>query len=229
VEIARGANAATSGTDTDFNLSFAHDCADEPDRFLAVAIHTTMDDITGVTYAGVAMVLLDKSASGEAQLWGLHDPAIGSNTVSITNSGFHRVSAVAKCYTGVQQSTTPDAVSSSTDTATFVMAFAMSTTTAADNCWTFWAVMCINTASLPTAGAGASVVGQHQPSGTASITLFDSNGAITPAGSHTMNAAHGSNTNWRGAQVSLAPTAGGSAVVRFIYLDDDGDVLGIPL
>lgn len=207
--IARDAVAASTGTDTDFNLTFAHDCGSGADRFLIVAIHTSADDITGVTYAGVAMVLLDKSSDGVSQLWGLHNPAAGSNNVSITNNGFHRMSAVAQCYTGVQQSTTPDAVSGSTDTAIFATSLTMSTTTVADNCWVFFAVRCANTASLPSAGTGSSLVGQHQPASAESISLFDTNGAVTPAGSRSMQVTHGSSTNLSGAQVSLAPAAGG--------------------
>ena len=206
--VARDGVAASTGSATAFTLSLSHDAGSGTDRFLVVALHSLTDDITSVAYAAVPMTLLKKDASGRVQLWGLADPPGGTNNLVISNSGFHYMAAVIKCYTGVDESTIPDSTSASTDNAIFATSLTMSTTTVADNAWTFYAIVCANTSSAASAGTGSNLVGQLLSAGggtNGSISLFDSNGPHTPAGAKSMQATHGSSTNFYGSLLSLEP------------------------
>ena len=95
-----GGNSAT-GT-----LTFAHTCTGT-NRFIVVGfVGNTVDDVTGVTYNGVAMSLIAKVLSDSTRyvyLYGLVAPATGSNNVVITTSSADTIIGGALSYTGVKQ------------------------------------------------------------------------------------------------------------------------------
>ncbi len=141
---------------------------------------------TGVTYAGVAMTKV-----GEAQVPGdrwvylyiLANPASGSNNVVITESGTDGIDAFATSYTGAQQTSTPDASNTVAGTTTNT---ALSVTTTADNCWGVAAFKYLSAAG--TAGANT-ILRVTTANGS---QAYDSNSALTPAGTLTLNVTHSS-------------------------------------
>lgn len=99
-------------TVTNTTLTYSHTVSGT-DRLLIVTAgirDTTLDEITGITYAGAAMTKADgRNRSGglvdvRSELWYLVAPATGTNNVVITGSaGFTRISTSAMSYTGVDQ------------------------------------------------------------------------------------------------------------------------------
>lgn len=95
-------------------LAWNHTCTGS-DRLLlvAVSIGAAVNTITGVTYNGVALTKLittDFNGSiGVLEIWGLVNPASGTNSISVAFTGSQFMGASAVSYTGVKQSGLPDA------------------------------------------------------------------------------------------------------------------------
>jgi hypothetical protein len=82
--------------------------------FVGVTGDYTSDGVTGVTYNGVAMTLLDKNngLSNLARwtyLWVLMAPATGAHNVVVSASGSQFIASLAVSYTGTKQTGQPDA------------------------------------------------------------------------------------------------------------------------
>lgn len=101
------------------NLSVAHATAGS-DRLLVVllALRTNTAPVSGVTYAGVPLTLADarlRTAGGanvRSEVWFLPNPAAGTNTLDVQNSG-GRIVLHAASLTGVDQAS-PLAASATT-------------------------------------------------------------------------------------------------------------------
>ena len=195
------------GTVAGTTKTFAHTCTGS-DRILFVATaggSGFTDDITGVTYNTVAMTLVNKvKIPGDRYiyLWYLIAPATGSNNVVVTTStsgGF--VGASATSYTGAKQSGQPDANTTNTVTGNSLTG---TLTTIADNCWTVLAGE--QNGATPTAGTGSTLRTTSQ-----NPELFDSNGAITPAGSTSMTITGSSGNGMALVMASFAPAVSASA------------------
>jgi len=160
------------------SLTFAHTTSGS-DRILFVyAFHnTTTDRITGATYAGAAMTLVDKvsnaSGVGFSYLFYLIAPATGANNVVISANASVFIAGMASSYTGAKQSAQPDAFVTYNTPAS--SAATVTLTSIANNSWTVIGIGC-NTASP---GAGAGTTSRH--SNANGLALMDSNAAITPA------------------------------------------------
>lgn len=109
--IAFDAFTSPAGGEAQTNYTFSHTCTGS-NRILFVAVigATSSDNITGVTYNGVSLTLVDKqttSAVGgidrEQYLFVLQGPASGSNTVAVASSPAGSVYPVAASYTGAHQ------------------------------------------------------------------------------------------------------------------------------
>ena len=117
------------------SLTFSHTCTGT-DRILFVYSFARNDVTTGVTYNGVSMTQTGAtitSGTDRFQLWYLINPASGTNSVVIT--GGASTSLVIGCsqsYTGADQSTQPDAVTTNVAVST---ALTTSLTTITDNAW----------------------------------------------------------------------------------------------
>jgi hypothetical protein len=178
------------------SLSFAHTCTGS-DRILFVGIAGDVapfgaDDITGVTYNGVAMEFVGKRFADElvsrgTYLYQLEAPASGSNNVVVSSTSAHYLLAGAVSYTGAAQSGQPDnsTTNLSADTAT---SLTTSLTTVADNCWT---ALVINEATSGAPGAGTGSTRRTYDAAFQVWGMFDSNAAITPAGSYSMTTTRG--------------------------------------
>lgn len=185
--------SGTSGT----SYTFSHTTSGS-NRFLVVYAGVPLTDIiTGVTYAGVSMTLAQKNqTSGDRwlYLYYLANPASGANNVVISSSGSDALLGSASSYTGVlggydNSSTGTGNASSITTTLT----------TVADNCWTACIVQTLDTVS-----AGSSTTARAQSGGRG---LYDSNAAITPAGSTSLHVTINSSQQFAWCMISFSPTA----------------------
>ncbi len=171
----------------------------------------TTDHCTGVTYNGVSMSQL-KSVGGDTSFrihcYGLVAPATGANTVQINFDTTIETGYRSASYTGVAQTGLPDA--STTTIASSGTGITCTLTTVADNCWT---VMFVKTqGSSLVASTGAT----RRTGAGFNIGNFDSNAAITPAGSTSESATWTTSTNNLGVMVSIAPFVAAPATPPFI-------------
>lgn len=172
------------------------------------------DDVSSVTYNGVALTLIEKSlgltAGRLGYLYYLLAPATGANNVVITFSSSHNINACAESLTGVAQTAQPDnhtqhlqALGSTSETT--------SLTTIADNCWTVLVEQGYENGPAATAGTGLTRRAACATFG--DLEIFDSGGAITPAQSYSMTTnrgALGAGTPMTHMVASFAPVASSS-------------------
>ena len=130
---------SAQGTTTTNPLTYSHTTAGS-DRILFVGVRWYQgDNLTSVTYAGVAMTQINKrqdNAGNNAYtyLYYLINPASGANNVVVTGTGNPniRIDSVSASYTGADQSAQPDSSNSQSSTSSTMT---MSTTVVASNCW----------------------------------------------------------------------------------------------
>jgi len=204
--VSEGNRDASAGVNTDFS----HSCTGS-DRFLVVHVATyksgSGDIVTGVTYNGVSMTLLNQETAQtevETYMFYLANPASGSNTVSIKHPSNNYIWGIAGSYTGVDQTTPID--SSASGTTSGSTSITSTTTVVASNCWLIGGFE--NTNNMTTAGAGTTrrLLTSHSLPWT---SYGDSNGTVgTGAQSLIMNCASGGNRTWHTA--SIAEAAGGT-------------------
>jgi hypothetical protein len=176
----------------------------------ALAIYVFAGDrqsqtLTGITYAGVACTSLQNSTAtpGGGRILALFSktaPATGANNVVVTFSGGVYADAQSLSYTGADQT---DMV----DTSTIASAtgnLTISVITTADNCW-------LSSAGVNTTfGSVIAGTGTTSRSTIGSIQVGDSNGAKTPAGSHSMQWTRASGTT-AAVMVAIKPSTGGAS------------------
>jgi len=161
-----------SATGSATSLTWSHTCSGS-DRVLVVGILTnnTTDILTGVTYNGVAMSLVDKQVMIN-NFWGysyyLIAPDTGANNIVISFSSASLIAGLAQSYTGVSQSGFPDSHTIGVTTGSSINC---TTTVVASNCW-LW----VNARTSNTPGVGAGTTEREQVYGTG-ITA-DSNGTV---------------------------------------------------
>lgn len=193
------------------SLSWSHTCTGANLALLVGVRSTTAvtDNVSGVTYNGVSCSLLahvsgSMGLARATSLWLLLGPATGANTIVVSGTS-DVIMAEAGSYTGVKQSSQPDATGTNTS---FVTAVTVSLTTIADNCW----VVAVfgNNGGTPTAGSGTT----FRVTSANGIGFGDSNGVVHPAGSYSMTATQAGSSADTGVAASLAP-AGGAAPSLF--------------
>jgi hypothetical protein len=157
------------------------------DRYLLAGVFSNgADDVTGVTYASVAMTQLHKAvvnvaAVGYLYIYGLANPSSGTNNLVASRSGSSsKIYAGGVSYTGVKQTGQPDATATTTTNGT-QSSCTPTLTTIADNCWLFTVGHQDNLQTI-SASTGATLRGNSN----GGYGIFDSNGAKTPAGSYSM-------------------------------------------
>ena len=206
------ANAGASGTGT--SLTYAHTTAGS-NRILFVGFAVTTqntDDITGVTYNGVALTIVNKikvptTDDRWTYLYYLVAPATGANNIVISSTSSTAKTANAVSYTGASQTGVPD--SSATNTATSGTTFSLTTTSVADNSWLVGLLRVGSTGLV--AGSGTTLRGT-----VSSFTkMADSNAAVTPAGSNSLNfTTDGNSPRYGGVVASFAPDVPASSSVE---------------
>ncbi len=149
------------------------------------------DNVSGVTYNSVALTKVSTSqnitGTEYVTLWHLTAPALGSHTVTITSGSADDMAGAAVTYSGTETGTVID-VSGGTAS---VSPIAKTLTTTINNDWT----VAIVGASAGTNVAGASTTLRKDSGGANhNVTMFDSNGAITPAGNTTLTITNSTGT-----------------------------------
>lgn len=198
-------DTTSSGTNTGTTLTFSHTCTGDDRVLLVWAFNENASDlITGVTYNGVAMTLIDRAQRQGAQYpssgWLLIAPATGANDIVVTASSSTPVRAAGISYTGCNQSSQPDTFSSGSPAAS--SSTTMTMTTVVNNCWG----VVLTTPETRTATASTNVTQRFESLLGASYHIFigDSNANITPAGIFAQTITH-ANAQVGYVQVSLAP------------------------
>lgn len=218
--------SAVSTDQTTSPITWNHTCTGS-NLMLVVGIaliDTGTPSADAVTYNGVSMTKArsDIVTSGgtlhqETSVWLLHNPATGSNSISVTatlGASGHGAGASAS-YTGVNQSSTADASGGTSGTTSGVKSFTV--TTVADNCWIF-AVGLSEAALSPTITATqTSRQSRTMASADASIMrIEDTNAAQTPAGAKNMGFTVGGTSffGYTMTGASFAPATGGAATTK---------------
>lgn len=192
------------------SLTFSHTCTGS-NRILFVGVLGV--DVTGITYNGVAMSLVN-SGNGVAginlYLYILVNPASGTNNVVVTQNTNGFLDASSTSYTGAAQSGQPDnkgtnfSVSGASNTVTV--------TTVADNCWLVSVSRDQNNNGTISAGANTTIRGVSQ-----FCQMEDSNGAKHPAGSTSLTVTVPSSSNdFRQLLASFAPFVASSVNSNFL-------------
>ncbi len=204
------------------SLTFSHTCSGV-NRLLIVGIDTTtVDDITSVTYAGVAMTLACKVQGGAANndvwnyLYYLVAPATGANNIVISKSSSTIIVAASVSYTGVKQTGQPDATQ--TKFAGVAGSETITITTVADNSWV---VIWGRTQNSITAGTNVTA---RVGTGT-TILLGDSNGVVHPAGSFGQTLTDAGATSWGLLQMSFSPATSTGLTISKIKGGHEGMIL----
>lgn len=196
-------DAASGGFENpNTSLTFSHTCTGS-DLVLFVGVTCSLNDnvVTGVTYNGDAMTLVRKNTpNGTTRwlyLWKLISPDTGTHDVVVSSSENTFIGATSASYTGCDQTTNPEA---SADDSTTGTGDTSTITTLTDNAWAGM----VASAESGTIAAGASTTKRDDD--TIAITgIFDSNGAVTPAGNRSLAYTCGSSFDIHSIIYSIKP------------------------
>lgn len=179
-------------------------------NYLVVFVATTstngtLNDVSSVTYNGVAMTqidtLSDAGAGNRIYSYVLPAPDTGTNNVIATfATSKGRINGVSGSYTGVYQSTTPDSHNVETDSVDGTP----TTTVVNSDCWVIAGE--INDSGTPTAGTGTTLRGSVQNTS----YLADSNGTVSP-GANTLTFTGSTGWLFNSAIISLSTTGPATA------------------
>lgn len=173
---------------------------------VGVNANSTTDVITGVTYNAIAMTranALINTAQGSTFIYYLVAPATGAHNIVVSASSATLGSIRATSYTGVGQTGFPDAQKTASQTGSTSSTFSTTITTVANNSWIY--AIAASDHGVLSAGTNLTL----RDGGTATnLADFDTNGAITPAGSTTLGFASTAGTShWAVCMMSFAPVA----------------------
>lgn len=175
--------SATNGTTS---KTVSHTCsASATALFVSVVGDTAADRITGVTYNGVAMTLVNNVAPSTRwiYLFYLASPSSGANNIVASASASVYVGVAAASYTGTSITTQPEANNTNFSVGA-ATSLGTSVTVATANAWLVMAGK--STAAGLAGGAGTTFrTGDGFGGGTGIAGIFDSNGALG-AGSQTL-------------------------------------------
>lgn len=197
IALDNSARNASSGT----SQSFSYTCSGTNRVLVAMTASDGANTATDVTYGGVALTKIDsdRTANHPINLWYLINPASGSNTLSATGFANAGNYVVALSLTGVKQNNPLEVSNGGTGSGTSMTRTVITTS---DNCW---AVLAGTTGGVTaiTAGSNSTIVTSAINSDSTSA-LFQSGGAITPAGSFSMTF-DGANATKAGIIAAFAP------------------------
>ena len=207
-------NAATYGGNTTGTSQTTSHTTAGTNRFLAVCVwaDTASDLISGVTYNGVSMTLVDKQLHTGLRyhyLFGLMNPAIGANNVVTSASSSTFIQTLVASYTGVAQAGQPEAAIKTTATAQTSITTPLTTVTA--NAWT---VNCVGSGAG--SAAGTNFTERTSDTDFNTVRMGDFGPQASPASvSMTVTSA---STNFSSQMIALAPA--GSTNVTIAQADD---------
>ena len=174
-------NASHSGFLNSTSNNLAHTTSGT-NRGLCVYVYAGTDVVTGVTYNGVGATFVNKllmtgAAAGQyIYFYYLHNPASGSNTVTVTSSGNLGGYISAVSYTGVKQTGNP--TQNNTQASASTASLTTSVTTTENNSWLvgYSYMNGPQSAGADTTLRGGSVAGV--------LETMDSDGPKSPTGSY---------------------------------------------
>jgi hypothetical protein len=150
-------------------------------------------------YAGVPMTEIGTGYLVPGDRWVhvfyLANPAAGSHTLTTGASSADAMGSAAASYTG----TAATIDNSNSGSASAASSITVSLTPTADNCWVI--LFAKNDSGSTAAGSGATA----RVLSSGSVAIMDNNAAIHPAASTSLTASFGSNADWSGVLVSIAP------------------------
>jgi hypothetical protein len=173
------------------------------------------DDITSVTYNGVACTLVAKqtinTVDRNVYMYALVGATTGTHTVSVSCTNTHYLICQSASWNGVAQTGQPDAFTINSAASSPI---STSLTTIADNCIVvavFW--------GYNVAGAGSNTTQRIIDSAFGSGGIFESSlDPIHPAGSATINISWGAGYPASVVMASFKPAASASACTNLIAL-----------
>lgn len=181
------------------NITFNHTTSGT-NRYLYVTVFAGSGTPT-VTYNGVSMTQLLGPTGGSVFAFGLANPALGTNTVSVS-AGASILTGCAVSYTGVD-SASPINTSNSASQNTTAANIALTSTV--DNCW----MVVGGTTPSTSATAGANTTLRTNPGIAGGLPvaqyMMDSGSPKTPAGALTLNLNTSSSSNTTLMAVMLTP------------------------
>lgn len=183
------------------SVTIAHTCTGS-NLVLIVAARTSSNvaTITGITYNGVSMSQVDNQtvvSSQYAALYILKNPATGANNIIVSASGTTNINACAASYTGVNLIVAqPVATNKTTGNPP-----SLSLNTTNDNAWI---IAEIGDESTTIVAGSAYVNRSSNGTGGRSIILEDSNGAITPIQSKTVDCSFSGGSPVTGTMIALS-------------------------
>lgn len=216
-------DAATDGLNNGVagpSHTFAHTCTGS-DLYLEVVVVGDIgggaDDITGVTYNGVAMTQIRKEAGATiarmTYVYALMGPASGTHNVVISAGSTHFIQGAARSYTGVTTGQ-PDVSNVTFSNADADSSLTTSITPLTANSWVLLTTGGYDSNNLPTAGTGANLWLRDTTFGL--WGFFDSNGAQPTNPYSTTWTYAGVNPDMLSVMTAIAPTDG--AVARRFLL-----------
>lgn len=210
-------NSAGSTTLSSSHTSktYSHTCSGS-DRIIIGGIgtfdSTGGNQVSGATYNGVALTeLIEVSSQPNTyhSMWYLINPSTGTNNVSFTFSAQTFSWIVSASYTGVNQTSFPDASSSAGSLSG--SSISGSVTTTVNNCWTV--MVPFANAEITSAGAGTTL--RVTSPTDLRIGIADSGAPVSPAGSDTLTV-NCTNDNNAYIIASMAPFAAPSSTIKSI-------------
>lgn len=205
-----------------FNLavtskSYSHTCTGS-DLILIVMAWTSFGakTVSGVTYNSISMTEIgtdvdDASGNRHLSVWYLVNPTTGAHNVVLTLNTSGNISAISASYTGASQTGQPDNTAAQPTTTTGDLI--TSITTVANNCWTILMVGGLG-GLASSAGAGTTV--RFDEFADLGLVYADSNGAISPAGSTSLELTNASSQEYFGRIISISPSTGASGGVKTV-------------
>lgn len=134
-------NSGSIAVNIGSTITWNHTCTGS-NRFLVVdvGVLSAGQSVTGITYNGVALSLIQAKATvtalGDVETWGLVAPATGSNSIVVTLSGSGLLSAgEAVSYTGVHQTSPTEGAAGNQATNVGATDATVSITSVADQDW----------------------------------------------------------------------------------------------
>jgi hypothetical protein len=173
--------------------------------WLGAVAYGADDAITGATYNGVAMTQAYQGAQGSnayIYLFYLVNPATGAHNAVISQSGVGTIDGVVASYTGARQTSVPEATGSATSTSASAN---VNVTTIADGSW---GVGVVWTNRSNSNGTNGTIIGGK----TSQFSMFDTNGALSPAGVYNMAVTMDSSSTWIASGMSFAPSASAAPI-----------------
>ena len=206
-----GNNATNGFAAASTSLTVSHNCSAGSNVALFSAVECQAgDNVTGVTYNGASMTQVGKLATGVASyenyIYSKVAPTSGANNIVVSCSGSRTLICLSKDYTGVDQTTPAEAYNSTSTTGS---PGTVSVTTLTNNAWIFGTIR-VN-ASVPTSN-GTNTVSVTNSASDVGFRLYDSNAALTPAGSYSLNWNFSSSQLYGAQIISIKPA--GAAVIN---------------